>query len=392
MRRIPICLSVLAIALLTSFGSTSVAAAKSSTVVLKDPTSGLTVRAPRGYKLTAASGAYTLTGGGVRTRFFFGPSALDAKATGAQLARALGGKVKVAIATPKRYAVTVTKGNVATVVRITKVGGNLQFVLMNKVRTSKTAVGVRDARLGVAQVSATDIVRLERLVNTRRGGAAARINTTIPRTGFTAADKGSSATVLDLPGWSWSGNAGSIEGGHPTQGFVALGEVGGVTNGISSQFAVSPSFVGPAEVIQSIYPQYVRIISGSTVQVTNVQLIAGTEGILGAQTPNGMYQVALTINGGKYVGIFLVSSSDAAGLAPSAWYFYYSAAVISVNAPASVGDALLDVWASWDASGASKARLAQALATLASTPSPGAPIDPVVFQEAANKWGAYIRG
>ncbi|MCW2925349.1 MAG: hypothetical protein JWM98_2753 [Thermoleophilia bacterium] len=372
--------------LLLPLAATS-AAAVPAKVTLRDPKSGLTIVAPRGYRLSARGGVYTLVGGGERARFFFGPSALGAGATGAQLAGALGGRRSAVVQKPTLYSATVAKGAARTYVRVARSGANVQVVLVTR------AAGRRLARAATpATVPAVDVAQLVRLVNARTGGVTVPLNTTIPTRKFVAPDGGSSATVPVLDGWVWSGNQGSIEGAHPTQGYIALGEVGGVQDGSYPQLAFSPAFVGPAEVLQTIYPQYVKLISGADVQTTAVQLVPGTEGILGASTQNGIYGAALTINGRPFRGLFVVSSSDAGGLAPTLWYFYYSAIVLPADAPGNLGAALVDTWSSWDASGASRARLAQALQTIASTPTAGAgPIDPAAFQVAADNWNEYIR-
>jgi hypothetical protein len=117
--------------------------------------------------------------------------------------------------------------------------------------------------------------------------------------------------------------------------------------------------------------------------VTGIAAVPGSGGVLGANFESAYYTVTFVTAGRAYEALFLAGSNDL--------MFYYSYIAVAAGGPGGIGLALLDTWRTWDPSAAVNVRLNQILATILTTPIPGSPIDPEVFDRANEAWSAYLR-
>lgn len=177
---------------------------------------------------------------------------------------------------------------------------------------------------------------------------------------------GASALVPNIPGWRFSGANGAIDGFRLDQGGFALGipmALGG--------------YVPSGTCITSVWAPGV----GAT--VTGIAAVPGSGGVLGANFESAYCTVTFVSAGRAYEALFLAGSNDL--------MFYCSYVAVAAGGPGCIGLALLDTWRTWDPSAAVNVRLNQILATILTTPIPGSPIDPEVFDRANEAWSAYLR-
>jgi hypothetical protein len=388
----------LALAILTgSLLAATAAPASAKMVTLHDKLSGLSVRAPAGYKLSfdPHHGMYLVSNRRRYARFMFARSPFQLKATAAAVVKGLGAKVSHARQTKHLYSATVRFHHRTGTLRISSLGGNeLLVALLGPVSGSgrERAIAARTARVSVA-----DIATLSAIVNSHRGGLAVPLNVTLPTRRFTApAVNGATATVLNRTGWQYGGtDTGYLYGGSTAD--RAAFELGGVIwvnyPGSPSPLAGFPTFplVNSESALVNVMPAWKAIQLNEHIVFDTVAPVAGTAGLLGPNYDSGMYLAHFTINGVGYQGLFTIGTADySPGLD---WIMYFSYVAVSDASPGGIMPALMDTWTTWDNSAASNSRLAIALNNVLTTPPlAGGPIDPAVFQNAANDWDEYIRG
>lgn len=355
---------------------------------LVDPTTGLTVTAPKGYKLSNNNGVYTVKGPHSSVRFIRGRSALNIAKTVDSFVKLA--KIKRASKAKKgsAYKVTGTLSNKPILAQFKPSGEFIDVAIFKAGSAKKKNAALRELR---ADVTIADVLALQRIVASRRGGITLPLPVTIPMKQFVAPDGGSSALVPDLPGWSYSGGGGVISGANANQGIVNLGIPVAVS--IPGFFGDPPSsnFVNSAQAIASVWPQYALRFYGAQVQVVGISEVPGTRGWFGIGTDSALYAVSFKLNGASWQALMSSWSTTIPGLSIG-WYWYHSYIAVRVDGPGGIGAALINTWSSWDNSGASQARLNDALNTLLSIRVTGYPIDPEVFQKAADDWDEYIRG
>lgn len=356
-------------------------------ITLTDPETGLTVQAPKGYKLSSKNGVYTLKGKNSTARFMMARSPYN-------LGKTVDSYIKLAkIRNARRTKrgsteeVSGTLGARSVIVNFKASGGIVDIVTYSSnPRPSRRVAAARTS----AAVTIPDILNLQRIVRSRRGGRSVPLNLTIPMRSFVAPDGGSSALVPNLPGWSFAGGGGVITAVHPRQGIASLGVPVAVS--VPGFFGSPPisQFVRPDVAIAQVWPQYAQVYANAQVQVLSVSFIPGTEGWLGGNGLSAMFAVRFLLNGAPWQAMFVSGSFLVPDLSIG-WYWYHSYIAVPENGPGGIGAALMDTWASWDNSGAAEARLRSALRTVLTTRVDGYPIDPDVFEKTNNAWSEYIR-
>jgi hypothetical protein len=348
------------------------------TVKLRGP-SGFSVKAPQGFKLKAKKGIYRISGRGLRLTYARvkagGRSPAD---TGAELARAAK-----TTATSVRSSGSRWSGRLGSRrVEVRAKGANL--VVLSFGRTARKA--------GAAQ-NAGQLALLRRIANTARGGRTAALPGSIPLRPFTAPDGSATASVPDLPGWTYNGGSGVIEGSGPEGSFAFGVPFFGAVPGsfAANSFPVAPFPATAGEGLTNLVPQFFARsgLPGIGIQVTGQ--FPGSEQILGAGYVSGFLTAAVTKGGQTASGVFLYGAGTFDTGVDGAYANYLSYAAVNQGTDPRIGAALLRTWATWDPSRDQQRRLNQALNSILTTNVGGGPIDQDVFDEAAAKWSEYFR-
>ena len=357
--------------------------------VLRDRKTGLKVKAPGGFHLKAKGGVYTVSNGHQYVKFVLAYTGVGARETADQFIKL--SHIKKSRKKKKGRAYTVTgkvKGK-SVVVEFQPKGQNISIATYGGLGGGKSAK-FRVPTAGRLLVTVADILTLKRIVASRRGGLIIPLSTPIPMRRFTGAD-GTSALIPNRPGWTAVANGGVFSAVNVNEGIVELGvpQYVNVPPWNAYGAPISP-IVFAGQAIVNVFPQYAAI-NGATIQITAVQLVQGTAGWLGATAyDSGMFAIRFRALGRNWNGL-MVSGVSTLFMDNVAWNWYHSYIAVPDNGVPGMGAALMNSWASWDNSAASQARLNQALATVLSTRVSGYPIDPEVFQVAADNWSAYIR-
>jgi hypothetical protein len=369
---------------------------------LREPTTGLTLKAPKGYKLKYRNGVFSLTTKGRYAQFMTIHSPLTLSGTGdAMLAGIKATKVKGKKVTNTQFKASAKVSGRPVVLRLTQAGANTQVVVFGGSGKGRAAAAMAEAlgqpTVRSAALNAGQIAALDRILRTRTGEPVRRINVGIPFKHYQApVNNGASADVPDLPGWDYMGtDTGYLAGGHPTDGFFELG--GFIFVNYPSAPFPYPQFPTaampqPDGALQNVWPAWKKLSGNNDIVFQQIVPIAGTEGSLGPGFVSQMFEALFTVGGHPLRGVFNIGVSDNAG-SWLTWGLYFSCAAEAVDGPSGILQALFHTWGSWNNSAASVARVQSALQTIASTrPIGGGPIDPDVFQNAADNWSEYIRG
>ena len=357
---------------------------------------GFRAKVPRGFKLRydARSKAYTIANKKSWVRLLFATSSTEADTAGREILRAAGGQVYRSGGTPDRFTADVGVNGVLLHLQVTRTGGQLRVATFGPLQRRARAAVPRQT--GLLELTAAQLATLQRIA----GGAQARgvqLSADIPLRPCVARDGSAQAFVPDRPGWVCDGAAGEIAGGNATEGVFAFGLPFIVLTPYdpsagSGQFPVSFP-LGPVDTILGVLPIYFRINGGdfSNPQVTGI--VPGTENFLGpsASGGSGMFGVRFTAASAQWEGLISIGTTLIPGDIFGNWYVYMSYIAVPSTAPAGMGAALFQTWASWDPSADQQRRRNQTIYTILTTNFGGGPIDPDVFDAANEKWGAYIR-
>ncbi len=348
--------TVLATTLLLAFlGAPSLEAKK-----LSHRGTGFKVQAPSGFKLKAKKGIYRVSKGRESVTLMRLHSPLSVAETAKSFVK--DSKMKRPRTKRKGKTTTVTgtlKGK-AVLVEFKPKGA---YVDVAKYIPAKR--GAKRSAKNIRPVTLADVALLRRIVNSRRGGIVAPLQVTVPMRSFSQG--GASAMVPNIPGWQFSGAVGGLDGGRLDHGSFALGI--GIPMG---------GYVPSGQCITNVWPS---LAPGIT--VTGIVQVPGSIGSLGPSFESAFYNVRFTFQGRTYQALFLSGSNHS--------LFYYSFIAVTVGGPTGIGPALLDTWRTWDPTPALNARLNQITQTILTTPIPGNPIDPKVFDERQRAWTEYIR-
>jgi len=365
---------------------------------LREPQTGLTLVAPSGFKIGALNGVYTLTNGKVFARFMLGRSPLSITATASSVIKITKAKVFSKTSSGGSLIYNVKLAGHSLVMIFSKRQGYISVATYGKGRIAAAASRSRSSGLTTeaAQlpglISANDLATLRRAINTQRGGVSVPLQVNIPTRVFRALD-GTTAVVPNLAGWSFNGGGGGIISGQAVgQGVFELGVPSVVSYPGFSGPLISP-FVSAAQAIAQVWPQYTHVYTGVDIQVTGVQEVTGTDGFLAPDfVSSGMFGISFILNGEVWQGLMTSGVTPLPGAELLSFIWYHSFIAVPANGPGGIGPALVNTWATWNHSAADQQRLAQAVKTLLSIHvSGGGPIDPDVFQNAADAWDGYIR-
>lgn len=321
-------------------------------------------RGPAGFSLKAYNGIYSIKKGRDSVTVMKVDSPLAGKGVAGSLitsARMKGSRVKGG------GSKTVVTGNIGSKSVYVEILGTGPIFTVKKYVTKANRGKSRTAR-AISPLTPRDIALLRRIGGSARGGIVTPFQIDIPMQRFTAG--GATALVPNIPGWSYSGVGGALDGSRPGQGFFSLG----------IYFPSQASSLNPGQVIVNDWPRF----TGGT--ILNIQLIPGTEGVLGAPFNSATYTVRTRIGGIDYDAIMTSGVVNSGGIAPD-WYFSVIAA--RTGAFPGLGNALSQTWATWDASASRASRMAATIATIRSTPTVA--IDRDVFDRIHSAWVDYIR-
>lgn len=340
---------------------------------------GFSARSPSGFHLRQHNGLYRVSGHGLTLLYARVPAARSKpSALGTQIARTLGQRPRGVRASSTRWRGTVG----ARFIDVRRQGKNLAIFSM-------ASAGARAASLSGR------LAPLRRIADTVRGGRLARLPQPIRMRTFTAPDGGSSALVPDLPGWSFNGGSGIIEGTGP-QGAFAFGfpfyaAVPGSPG--TSSFVTAP-FPSSAEVgLQTVVPAEFHRVGLAMSNVAVRSRFDGSQSLLGPNWRSDFMTATFRgTNGTPASGVFLYGAGLFDTGSDGTYANYLSYALVRRGTDPRIGAALLRSWTSWNPTRNQQQRLHDAIGTILTTNVGGGAIDPQVFDEAAAKWDAYFRG
>lgn len=360
---------------------------------LTESSTGLTVEAAKKYSIKYNNdGTYTIKKkrSKLKATFTIGISPLSAKGTADDFIATSGAKVKKYQEQNGSVLLTLKKlGKLKNAkVRFRPVGSNGEMEVITYTGKKKKKKKKRSARGRNLRLTAGAIRAFDRIIQSRQGGLRRQLPVTIPTRTIRAFD-GTSAVVPNLPGWTFDARDGIISGGNINQGIVNLGIPTLVL--FPGQFFNGPvmgAAVPPGQAIANIWPQQAATI-GANLRVLSVQQVPGTDGWLGQNFFSGLFAVRFALAGRTWQALMVSGVAPATDLS---WLWYHSyIAIPEVGGSAAIGNALMNTWATWDNTNANAARLQSALNTIATTPLPGNPIDPAVFDAIHQDWVDYIK-
>lgn len=332
---------------------------------LKHGPTGFSATAPSGFRLKASNGIYSIKKGRDSATVMKVSSPLDAK--GVARSFISGARMKQSRVSGGGARVVVT-GNIGSKATYVEVLGSGPVFTVKKYVTTLRGKKSKQAR-ALSPLTLGDIALLRRIGNSARGGIVSPFQIDIPMQRFTQG--GATALVPNIPGWSYSGVGGAIDGSRPGQGFFSLG----------IYFPSQASSFDPGQTIVNDWPR----ISGNT--ILGIQIIPGTGGILGSPFNSATYMVRMSSAGVSYDAIMtsgVVSNPNGFGID---WYF--SVIAVRTGAFPGLGNTLSQTWATWDASANRASRIASTIATIRSTPTVA--IDRDVFDRIQSAWVSFIR-
>ena len=202
------------------------------------------------------------------------------------------------------------------------------------------------------------------------------------------ADFLASANVPNLPGWTVDGGNGLFAVTHPTQGWGWFGvTIAAVTPAFSFgrpgiDTIITPSADPGVNMTQAL-PQYLTQTLQIPFQFTQVQLVPGTEGILGPTIPSALYEARFTWRGIPMQGLFMWGTLNQTDQLVNS---YFSGVAIADNAPGGLSNALLQTWASANGEAGFRERLSTTLDRLAERPDREFILTPSRFRNDASTW------
>lgn len=343
---------------------------------------GFSAHVPSGFHVKQKSGLYRVSGRGLTLLYARVPAGKASPAgVGAQLARALGHRPHGVRSSRNRWRATVG----ARSLDVRRQSRNLAIFTLS-------APAHSSAR---AAIAASGLATLRKIADTARGGRLASLPQPIRMRLFTAPDGGSTALVPDLPGWSFNGGSGVVEGTGPQGAFVFGFPFYAAVPGSpgSSSFVVAP-FPSTAEVgLQTVVPLELHRIGLAFGNVAIRSRFDGSQSLLGSQWRSDFMSATFRgTNGTPGSGVFLYGAGLFDTGEDGVYANYLSFALVRRGTDPRIAGALLRSWASWNPTRNQQQRLHDTINTILTTNVAGGGIDPQVFDEAAAKWDVYFRG
>ncbi len=367
------------------------------TRTLRDAKTGFAIHAPAGFKLSQHGDVYTIAKGGLKLIYARAKTSQSAAAAGDAIARAQGATVSKRSASARSFRATLATKQGVRVLELHRSGAYLRIATYASGGARKAGAAAAGPRAHAA-ITANQIALLRQIAQTANGGRPIALGGGVRLKPFTAQDGSATAFVPDRPGWGFDGLRGVIEGSNPKEGAFAFGVVFYVQTPATfillrdPRFPQAPGFLDAAGSLTTALPEWLSTCCRA--QMTNVQItgqLPGSDQFLGAGFSSGFFTANFTLNGRAWQGVFLLGSNPTTGV-DGTFFVYYSYVAVPVGTSPAIGAALLQTWASWNPSADQARRRNETLATILSTHFGGGPIDQAVFDEAAARWDAYIRG
>ena len=321
-------------------------AAPASWVTLRDARTGFSVQAPRGFRLGVQKGVYVLRQG--ERTITFSRTVTDARpaAYGDALLRQIGGKV-----------VSRQAGDDALAAAVDGDAGRETFVI----RRAGEHLEVTTGRAPTA--AALAVADVERVGGSAKGGIALRAPSggsggALTLKPYRTPDGGATAMVPGDPGWNIDGGQGVVLGSSEKGAFL-LGRTYKVFLPQSAPqgggpVPVSPYVDDPAEAAAQVLPKV-------NPSATNIRVRRTVRtGVLPSFSASGMYVFDYDLDGKPWTSVATVGVDSPDRYSNFIWSLYYSGIGVPSGSDPGVGASLLEVWRSWDPSGAIAQRSAQA--------------------------------
>lgn len=365
------------------FGASSAEAKR-----LVDRPTGLVLQAPAGFKLKGKDGFYKLSGRGMTVSFARGLSPVGVPQTGDLLVKASGGRAVGKVKkTSRLYAATIRVKGKPYRLSVRKRGKMVDVALFGTGRKMAMALAPRASVAVLSPAQLQQMAALERILNTRRGGANALLNVPVPMRLAQTSDNGARALVPALPGWVTSGGGGLMAVENSRFGFGWFGfTYSPYTPAAASAFTLPPGSVivppsaDPGVMLAQFFPQYAATL-GVNWQFTAIQLLPGSQGILGPTIPSALYAMRFRFNGRPFQAVFVF------GILNYSTYFtqlYFSGVAIDAAAPGGISNALVRSWASYSGEVGFRERLSTGLDLIAN--GKDATLTPSRFRAGASTW------
>jgi len=368
-----------------AFGFTIFTATPSAqAATITEPRTGVSVTAPKGYKLTYANSVFSLAGKAGTAQFTSVRSPLTRAATRKTvLSGVKAKKVSTVTNTAKTFLATAKVKRRPVTIRLrTKAGVTQVVVFRTNARAQAKGLNAK----------ATPFSALDKILRSATGQQIQDFNIGIPTKRYQVpVQNGASATVPNLPGWQYGGtDTGYIYGAHPEDGAFEFGGTVFVSKPgapTGPGFAVAPLPADPAGALVNAFPAY-KALAGTQISIDQVTPITPADASAGFLSQ--YFEARLSSGGSQFRGIFKMGISD---YTFTTWILYFSYAIERINGPSGILSAELGAWSTWNNSAASLQRMQEALRSISETrPVGGGPIDEDVFQNAADAWNEYIRG
>jgi len=392
--------AALAVSLLLALTLPAVASAHgvALTRTLRDAKTGFAIHAPTGFKLTQRGDVYTIAKDSLKLVYARAKTSQSATQAGDAIARAQGATVSKRSASSRSFRATLATKQGVRVLELRRSGAYLRIATYASGGARKATAAATTAPRARAAITANQLALLRQIAQTANGGRPIALGGDVRLKAFTAQDGSATAFVPDRPGWGFDGLRGVIEGSNPKEGAFAFGVVFYVQTPATfillrdPRFPQAPGFLDAAGSLTIALPEWLSTCCRA--QMTNVQItgqLPGSDQFLGAGFSSGFFTANFTLNGRPWQGVFLLGSNPTTGV-DGTFFVYYSYVAVPVGTSPAIGAALLQTWASWNPSADQARRRNETLATILSTHFGGGPIDQAVFDEAAARWDAYIRG
>jgi len=369
---------------------------------------GFSIRAPRGYRLTASGGGYEVAGRAGRMTLL----AVSTAGATRTVAEALLGPGLPPTPNADHFGLKLgLKDGDKGEIYFSRAPTGVAVVLLDPPRRKgkPKAKGKSAAKRPLATSSA-QIGNLQRRLFARIAGSARNLGSVaLPASTtqeqepplalkpFTTVDGSAKAMVPDAPGWVAGGSKGIVEGYNPEQGSYAFGVALPISEPWTCFLPPCAGILLPSMPVQDALRQaWPLVFNQAGGNVGNVQIfseVPNSGGLLGPGfLSSGMFQLSFQANGRSGLAYAIAGTTI---IEPGLWLFYYSYIAAYNGVPGTIGDALLRTWQSWDPSVNQAERQAQTIVSQQETTriiqSTGE-YQRRVYEKTNYNWDAYIRG
>ncbi len=317
------------------------AALGASTVTLRHPPTGFSIKAPSGFTLAFRKGVYVLKNGRLAMSFSRSVTDVTPGQFGNALLRQLGGNAVAREANPREFGARLDRGQRREAFVVVRDGELLA------VTTSSSPISVSVPLRVLRQAAAS-----------ARGGVALRAPkgrpVSIPLQPYTTPDGLGKALVPAEPGWQFVGGNGIVQGARADRGSFVYGAGINILTPERAPADTPPSiivhrFVNAANALREVIP---KLYGARGIRIAKVLL----DRPFPTFSSSAVFLYDYQVNGRPWTGVALVATDTPANYGGLAWFFYYSAIGVPRGTDPAVGVGLLRSWRSWDPSQAINAR------------------------------------